>query len=129
AGLADGTLSCITSGHLPEDAESKVVEFDLAHFGMLGLESAFALARTAAPQLSTERLVEVFCNEPRQIAGIEIPKIEEGATANFTLFAPDAEWTFEKQNIRSLSRNTPLPGTKLKGKVFGIYNRGQFIGA
>jgi dihydroorotase len=129
AGLADGTISCITSGHLPEDAESKVVEFDLAHFGMLGLESAYSLARTAAPQILEERLVEVFCHEPRQIAGIEIPKIEEGATANFTLFAPDAEWTFEKQNIRSLSRNTPLPGTKLKGKVFGIYNRGQFVPA
>ncbi|MGL5889642.1 MAG: dihydroorotase, partial [Bacteroidia bacterium] len=120
---------CITSGHLPEDAESKVVEFDLAHFGMLGLESAFALARTAAPQLKIDRLVEVLCHEPREIAGIEIPKIDEGAAANFTLFAPDTEWTFEKANIRSLSRNTPLPGTKLKGKVYGIYNRGQFVSA
>lgn len=126
AGLADGTIDCITSGHLPEDAESKVVEFDLSHFGMLGLESAFALARTATPPLPLDRLIDALTVRPRQIAGVDLPTIREGAEANFTVFAPDTEWTFTTDHLQSLSRNTPLVGTALRGKVIGICNRGLF---
>lgn len=127
AGLADGTIDCITSGHLPEDAESKVVEFDLAHFGMLGLETAFALASTTAA-LPAEKLVELLCHNPRHITGMPLPAIEEGETANLTFFCPALKWTFEKAHIRSLSANTPFAGTAFTGKVYGVYNRGVFAG-
>lgn len=127
AGLADGTIDCISSGHLPEDAESKVVEFDLAHFGMTGLETAYALVQTTAA-LQPGKLVETLCHNPRRIAGLEIPTVEEGAAANLTFFCPAQQWTFTKAHIRSLSQNTPFIGTSFKGKVYGVFNRGIFSG-
>lgn len=125
-GLIDGTIDCITSGHLPEDSESKIVEFDLAHVGMIGLEYAFALARTSAPKLSLDRLIQVLAINPRKIAGIALPKIEVGEQANLTLFAPNEDWTTSEQDIRSRSRNTPISGLKLKGKIYGIIHKGRY---
>lgn len=127
AALADGTIDAITSDHTPEDPESKVVEFDLAAFGIIALESTFALARTAAPQLSTEKLVELFALRPRRLLGLETPVIKEGAAANLTFFDPDTTWTYSEKDTRSLSRNTPVPGMTLKGKALGIINKGQLI--
>lgn len=125
AGVADGTIDIIVSDHSPEDVESKVVEFDQAAFGMIGTETAFALARTAAPQLPVEKLVAAFSANPRQLLGLETAVIEKGSAANLTVFDPDAEWTYS--SIRSLSRNTPALGLTLKGKVMGVMNKGQFI--
>jgi dihydroorotase len=124
AGIADGTIDIIVSDHTPEDVESKVVEFDQAAFGMIGTETAFALARTAAPTLPVEKLVAAFSTNPRQLLGLETAAIEKGNTANLTIFDPDAEWTYS--SIRSLSRNTPALGLTLKGKVMGVVNKGQF---
>lgn len=124
AGIADGTIDIIVSDHTPEDVESKVVEFDQAAFGMIGTETAFALARTAAPTLPVEKLVAVFSANPRHLLGLETAVIEKGNAANLTVFDPDAEWTYS--SIRSLSRNTPVVGLTLKGKVMGVVNKGQF---
>jgi dihydroorotase len=126
-GIADGTIDCITSGHSPEDVETKVMEFDLAAFGMIGLEAAFALANSAGI-LSKEELVKAFCHNPRTIAGVEIPVIKTGEKANLTIFDPSEKWTFSANDIRSKSKNTPLVGKELTGKVIGIVNKGQFAG-
>lgn len=125
--LADGTIDAITSDHRPEDPESKVVEFDLAAFGMIGLETAFALARTAVPQLPVEKLAAIFSAAPRRLLGLDAPVLKEGEPANLTAFDPDLEWTFTEKDIRSLSRNTPAIGKKLKGKPLAIINHGQLI--
>lgn len=122
--LADGTIDCITSGHSPEDIESKVVEFDLAHFGMIGLETSFALANSTG-FFSTDQLVKFFCHQPRRIAGVEIPVIKTGEKANLTLFNPTVKWTFTEKDIRSKSKNTPVIGQELTGKVVGVFNKGM----
>lgn len=127
AGIADGTIDCISSGHTPEDVESKVVEFDLAHPGIIGLESAFALACSAG-NLSTEQLVNAFCHQPRKIAGVIQPVIKAGEKANLTIFDPEEKWIFSAKDIRSKSKNTPLIGKELKGRVIGIYNKGHLVG-
>ncbi|MGL4596848.1 MAG: dihydroorotase [Bacteroidia bacterium] len=126
-GLVDKTIDAISSGHAPEDAESKVVEFDIAASGMIGLETAFALARTASPSLPLPVVLNAFCNAPRKILGIGIPKIAVGEKANITAFDPDTHWTFAEKDIRSKSKNTPLVGTPLTGKVLGIYARGAWV--
>lgn len=125
AGIADGTIDIIVSDHTPEDVESKVVEFDQAAFGMIGTETAFALARTAAPALPVEKLVAAFSANPRKLLALETATIEKGNAANLTVFDPDAEWTYS--SIRSLSRNTPALGLTLKGKVMGVVNKGQMV--
>lgn len=125
-GVADGTIDCISSGHRPEDVESKVVEFDLAIPGIIALESAFSLACTTG-SLHADQLVNAFCYRPREIAGVSIPVIKAGEKANLSLFDPDAEWIFTEKHIRSKSKNTPLVGQEMKGKAIGIYNKGRLV--
>ncbi len=126
-GLVDKTIDVISSGHAPEDAESKVVEFDIAAFGMIGLETAFAIARSASPALPLAILLNAFCDAPRRILGIDVPKIAVGEKATLTAFDPDLHWTFTAKDIRSKSKNTPLTGMALTGKVLGIYARGLWV--
>jgi dihydroorotase len=123
--VADGTINCITSGHAPEDAESKVVEFDLAAFGITNLESAFSLA-CSSDHFSAEQLVNAFSIQPRKIAGVEIPVIKVGEKANLTVFDPGQKWIFSKADIKGKSKNTPLVGRELTGKVIGVYCKGQW---
>ncbi|MCX6311469.1 MAG: dihydroorotase [Bacteroidetes bacterium] len=124
--VADGTIDCITSGHSPEDIENKVVEFDLAAFGITGLESAFALA-CSSDKFSAEQLVNALSIQPRKITDMVIPVIKAGEKANLTVFDPTAKWTFTLKDIYSKSKNTPLVGKELTGKVIGIYNKGQWV--
>ncbi|MCD6065795.1 MAG: dihydroorotase [Bacteroidetes bacterium] len=127
-GLLNNTIDVIVSDHTPEDTENKELEFDLASNGIIALETAYAAANTAChAKLSQDHLVEKLCHNPRKILGLEVPVIREGEAANLTLFDPSREWTFEKKNILSKSKNTPFVGYKFKGKVVGIVNKNEFI--
>lgn len=129
-GLADGTIDCITSDHSPEDIENKMVEFDHAASGIIGLETMYALLNTSLGKtLSAEELVQKISINPRKLFNLEVPTIKEEAKANLTLFDPQLEWTFEEKNIHSKSKNTPLLGTKFKGKALGIYNKKALVSA
>ena len=57
------------------------------------------------------------------------PALEEGTPANLTIFDAETEWTFEKEHIRSKSRNTPFVGAPMVGRAWAIYNHGQFVEA
>lgn len=122
-GLADGTLDTITSDHLPEDVENKNVEFDYAAFGMIGLETCFAVCNTYS-RLKLPELINALSIKPRQVAGVTVPKVKEKEKANLTLFLPNKEWKVSEQDIRSKSKNTPFIGKKLKGKIAGVVNNG-----
>lgn len=124
-GLADGTIDTITSDHRPQDIESKDVEFDHASNGMIGLESAFGLLNTNKGRLRLETIIEALSVKPRTVLKLKPVTIKEGEAANITLFDPEQEWIFEKKHIQSKSSNTPLTGSKFKGKVIGIINRKQ----
>jgi dihydroorotase len=124
-GLADGTIDAITSDHRPEDEENKKVEFDYAAFGMIGLETSFALASTHSG-LKLNDLIKKFAIRPRQILGLPVPGIKVKEKANLTLFLPNKEWKFEEKDIRSKSKNTPFAGKKLRGKIVGVVNNGKF---
>lgn len=127
-GLADGTIDFICSNHVPWDSEAKNLEFPFAEFGMIGLETAFALCRTFLDEhLPVEMLVQKWAIAPRQALGLPLPEIAPGARAELTLFDPEASWTFTEQHIRSKSKNTPFVGQAFKGRVLGIVNNGQFV--
>jgi dihydroorotase len=126
-GLKDGTIDCITSNHTPLDAEAKNLEFPFAAFGAIGLETAFALSNTHLKGiLNTEQLVEKLAIAPRQILGLEVPEIAEGAPADLTIFDPEREWTFTEKDIFSKSKNTPFTGWNFKGKALAIVRKNQF---
>ncbi len=125
AGLADGTIDAVVSDHHPLDAEVKNLEFDLAAFGSIGLETAFAVLHTHNKKLSLEKIVSLFSEKPRHILGLSPATIAENQPANLTIFDTETEWTFAYTDIRSLSKNTPFVGQRFQGKVWGIVSQGQ----
>lgn len=123
-GLADGTIDAIVSDHNPHDDEAKNLEFDLADFGIIGLETAFSVANTNS-QLTIEQLIDKFTNNPRKLLRLPKVKIEVGEIANLTVFDPSINWVFSKNDIRSKSKNTPFVGKELIGKSVAVINKGK----
>lgn len=123
AGLQDGTIDCITSNHHPVEEEHKRLEFSYASFGAIGLETAFALVHTHLDgRLSLTELIDKFAIQPRKILDLPIPSIKVGERANISLFSPHQEWTFTRKDIHSKSKNSPLLGKVLQGKVLRTVN-------
>ena len=128
AGLKDGTIDVIVSAHQPQNIELKDVEFEYADFGAINLQTSFALANTSfGNSISNEVLIEKIAINPRKILGIQIPTINEGEEANFTLFNPSEEWIFYKSENKSKSANTPLFEKKLIGRVVAVFNHYQIV--
>ncbi len=119
-GLNDGTIDAIVSQHTPLESECKNVEFEIADYGIIGLQTALSLALKAG--LSPDVIVEKMALNPRRILEIEVPQIKAGERANLVMFNPDADWEFNLTNNYSRSVNSPLLGQKLKGKVTFVSN-------
>ncbi|MEK7426256.1 MAG: dihydroorotase [Actinomycetota bacterium] len=118
-GLIDGTIDAIATDHAPHPPESKEAALDQAPPGMLGLETALALAITEL-DMPLADLVAALSWKPAAIAGIADRhgcRIAEGAPANLTIFDPTAAWTVHPERLASKSRNTPFAGRTLRGRV------------
>ncbi len=124
-GLDDGTIEVVVSDHLPLDEESKNLEFDLAEFGIIGIQTIFPVINTYGSTLSLEKIIEKITCNPRRLLKIPMPRIEEGQMANLTLFDAEKEWVLEKNELQSKSKNTPFLNKKLKGKVIAVFNKKQ----
>jgi len=125
--LKDGTIDVISTDHTPQDEENKKIEFDNAANGIIGLETAFGLlGKHILPKIKLDIIIEKIAINPRKTLNLPKLKIQEGETANITLFNPDLEWEFKVTDIKSKSVNTPFIGELLKGKALAVYNNGQF---
>ncbi len=123
--LKEGVIDAVVSAHRPHETESKDLEFDLADFGMINLQTSFQALNTFG-ELSTFDLVNRLCYKPREIAGLSIPRVKEGEKANLTVFEPDTDSVVGKEHILSKSKNSPFIGKKLKGRVAGVFNNSKF---
>ena len=128
AGLRDGTIDAIATDHAPHSFDEKEVEFQVAPFGIIGLETAIGLCVTeliGTNVLSLNSLIEKLSVNPRRILRLPPIVIEEGQMANLTVFDPVAEWTVDPVSLKSRSRNTPFGGRHLSGRPFGVLNNGR----
>ncbi|MEO6523763.1 MAG: dihydroorotase [Mucilaginibacter sp.] len=122
-GLKDGTIDAIVSQHTPHEIEFKDVEFEVAEFGMIGLQTALSLALQAG--LTPQLIIQKLSVAPRQILNINVPSITEKQKANLVVFDATAEWTYTKQNNQSKSYNSPFIDKQLTGKVLLTCNNNQ----
>ena len=120
-GLKDGTVDCISTQHTPLNIDEKNVEFEVADFGIIGLETAFGLLNKELENvISKERLIELLSTNPRKI-------INQKTNSDFIILNFEEEYTFSEKNIKSKSKNTPYIGKPLKGKVKAVFSKGKLI--
>jgi dihydroorotase len=127
AAVADGTIDCITTHHMPQDYDSKVLEFEYAKNGMIGLETCYAVLKTILPKISEQRWVELLSFNPRKIFGLEQPAIKVNETAILTIFAPGGKTVADSSFFYSKSENSPFIGKELNGKVIGTVHHDKFF--
>ncbi|SVA38259.1 uncharacterized protein METZ01_LOCUS91113 [marine metagenome] len=118
--VKEGTIDCIATDHAPHTIEDKETTFDLASFGMIGLESCFgAVHKVLMDQegLQLEDVIALLTAKPRAIMGFDPDLFTLGRAAEINVIDADKEWTFEREHVRSRSINSPFYGEPLKGKV------------
>lgn len=119
-GLADGTIDAIATDHAPHAPYEKEQEFDRAPFGIVGLETAFALGYTGLVRtgvLDLDALVAKMSAAPAAVLGLPGGTLEPGAPADVAVFDLEAEWCVDPAAFRSKSRNTPFGGWPLRGRA------------
>ncbi len=119
-GLKDGTLDCIVTDHAPHHADDKNVEYDLAAFGISGIEASFGFAITylyKAGVLTLPELAERMSGAPAKILGLDGGEIKEGGVADLTIADLDEKWTVEPERFVSKGKNNPFKGYELDGAV------------
>jgi dihydroorotase len=130
AGLADGTVDAIASDHAPHHADEKDVEFSLAPFGIVGLETTVALCldRLVRPGLiALARLVELLSTGPARVLGLPGGSLKPGSPADLTLLDLERPVKVDATAFRSKSRNTPFHGWVLTGAPAGTVVGGRRI--
>jgi len=124
AGLKDGTIDAISSQHRPHEIEFKDVEFEIAAYGIIALQTVLPLLLQAGLDAAT--IAEKLSINPRQLLKLPVPTVKVGTEANFTIYHPTQKWEYNSANNASKSNNSPLLGKTLIGKVQLIYNNKQY---
>lgn len=119
----DGTIDAIVSQHTPHEIEFKDVEFEIAEYGMIALQTALSVVLKAG--ISLDNIVQTMAIKPREILGVEVPVLKEGNKANLTVLDTQAEWLFSKQNNQSKSYNSPFIDQKVNAKALLTINNNQ----
>ena len=123
--VKDGVIDCIATDHAPHAIEDKEKDFCNASCGMIGLESAFGLVNKQLSKImSKESIIDLFTIKPSRIINVNPIDIKEKNIAELNVIDFNYDWVFDEKNIFSKSRNTPIIGQKLLGKVMHTVNKG-----
>ncbi len=117
-GLASGAIDAIATDHAPHPGSEKMQEFERCPFGIIGLETALALAleELVAPgTISLARMVELFTTGPNAVMRLGRGTLATGAPGDVTVFSTDVEWTYDVNQSASRSRNSPFHGRAFRG--------------
>ena len=129
-GLADGTVDVIATDHAPHHADEKLVEFDRAPFGIVGLETCVPLVfdrLVHAGRIGVRRAIELLATSPARVFRLPGGTIAEGGPADITVIAPDAPVTVRAAALRSKSKNTPFDGWELRGAAAATIVSGRIV--
>ncbi|NLD76449.1 MAG: dihydroorotase [Acidimicrobiales bacterium] len=129
AGLLDGSIATIATDHAPHTTESKELPFDQAPPGMLGLETALALAITEL-DLSITQVLAALSWVPARVAGIDDVHgrpVAEGEPANLCVIDPEVTWVVDGAQMASRSTNTPYQGREVRGRVRHTVLHGEAV--
>ena len=120
AGLADGTLDCIVTDHAPHHADEKNVEYNLAAFGISGIETSFSLSYTALVRggvLTLPQLADRMSAAPARVLSLEGGTLCEGGAADIMLADLNEKYVIDSKDFVSKGKNTPFNGTEVYGRV------------
>jgi len=128
-GLRDGTIDAIATDHAPHHADEKEVEFDLANFGIIGLETALPLALrlVADAGIPRDTVFRALTTAPARVLGIDRGTLSVGAVADITVIDPSVEWRYRVTESKSKSRNSPFEGWEMKGRARHTIVSGRIV--
>ena len=128
--VVDGTIDAIATDHAPHHQDEKMLEFDRAPFGIVGLETALGVVLTTlyhTGNVSLSRLVELLTTGPANVFSLERGTLQKGAVADLVLFDPDREWKVDPHRFKSKSRNTPFADWTLRGAIVATFVAGRKV--
>jgi dihydroorotase len=128
-GLAAGVISAIATDHAPHPGSEKMQEFERCPFGIIGLETALALAleELVLPgKITLNRMVELFTTGPDAVLRLGRGTLAPGAPGDVTVFSTDLSWTYDVNQSFSRSRNSPFHGRTFRGGPVAAVVNGQF---
>ena len=136
-GIADGTVDVIATDHAPHHADEKLVEFDRAPFGIVGLETCVPLVfdrLVHTGRIGVRRAVELLSTNPARILHLPGGSLADGAVADVTILDPGARVVVRAAELQSKSKNTPFDGWELTGGVVAtivggtvVYRNGRLL--
>ena len=119
-GLRDGTIDCIVTDHAPHSVKDKQVEYNLAAFGISGIETSFALSYTylvKSGRLSLARLIKRMSYNPAKILGLDGGELKESGVADITVADLNEKFVIDGSKFQSKGKNTPFNGFEVYGKI------------
>jgi dihydroorotase len=129
-GIAAGTVSAIATDHAPHPGSEKMQEFEKCPFGIIGLETALAVALEKlvhTGKISMSRLIELFTSGPAKILGLNRGRLEPGLPGDATIFDPELTWTYDVNRSLSKSRNSPFHGRTFRGAPVATVVGGKLV--
>ncbi len=129
-GMAAGVISAIATDHAPHPGSEKMQEFERCPFGIIGLETALALAldELVHPgKITLNRMVELFTTGPDAVLRLGRGTLAPGAPGDVTVFSTDLSWTYDVNQSFSRSRNSPFHGRTFRGGPVATVVNGQFV--
>ena len=129
-GIADGSVDVIATDHAPHHYDEKRMEFDLAPFGIVALETCVSVCLDRlvhAGHVTLPRLIEMLSTNPARILNVAAGTLSEGAVADISILAPDVTVTIDPAAFKSKARNTPFAGWQLRGGVAATLVGGRLV--
>jgi dihydroorotase len=129
AGLNDGTIDVIASDHAPHELDSKQIEFSKAAFGILGLQTSLPLVLdfVRSGKIKRKRAIEILSSAGAEILKLNLGRLSKGCLADLVIVDPEYKWTFSRQEVKSLSFNSPFIGKEMQGIAEAVFVGGRML--